>query len=77
MRPSLQALISSTGGQVVDIITLSARERVLLAASNEDSYSGSSISSSVVTERNSSFEGDEYASYAVPDDAIVDILSSI
>jgi hypothetical protein len=45
--------------------------------SNEDSYSRSSISLSVVIERNSSFEGDEYASYAAPDDAIADILSSI
>ena len=62
---------------IVAIIPLSARERVHLGASNEDSYFESSISSSVVAERNSSFEGDEYASYAAPDDAIANILASI
>ena len=43
----------------------------------EDSDSGSSISSSVVAERKSSFEGDKSASYVIPDDATADILSTI
>jgi hypothetical protein len=49
---------------------------VLLGTPNADSYSGTSISSSMVTERKSSIGGNEYASYVVPDDATVDILSS-
>ena len=35
---------------------------------------GSSISSSVVADRKSSFEGDKSASYVTPDDATADIL---
>ena len=56
---------------------LSVRGGVLLGASNEDSYSESSISSSLVAKRKSRFEGDESISYVALDDAIVDILSSI
>ena len=50
---------------------------MLLGAPNEDSYSGASISSSLVVERKSRSEGDEFAFYAAPDDATADILSSI
>jgi hypothetical protein len=50
---------------------------VLLGAPNEDSYSGSSISSSLAAERKSRLESDEFASYAIPDDATTDILLSI
>ena len=57
--------------------SLSAREEVLLGASNGDSYFGSSISSSMVAKRESRLEGDMSASYVVPDDATADILSSI
>jgi hypothetical protein len=49
---------------------------MLLGAPNEDNYSRSSISSSMVVER-SRFGGDESANYVVPDDVTVDILSSI
>ena len=42
---------------------------MLVGTPNEDSYFGSSISSSLVTERKSRFEGDESASYADPNDA--------
>jgi hypothetical protein len=49
---------------------------VLLGTPNKDSYSGTSISSLMVTERKSSIGGNESASYVVPDDATVDILSS-
>jgi hypothetical protein len=52
-------------------------EGVLLGASNEDSYSGSSISSLMVVERKSRFRDDESASYVVPDDATADIFSSV
>ena len=50
---------------------------MLLGPLNEDGYSRSSISSSIVAEGISSFEGDESTSYAAPDDATADILSSI
>ena len=56
---------------------LSAREGVLLGASNGDNYFGSSISSSMVTKRESRLEGDVSAFYVVLDDATVDVLSSI
>ena len=44
---------------------------------NEDSYSESSISSSMVVERKPRFQGDESASYVVLNDVIADIFSSI
>jgi len=50
---------------------------VLLGAPYEDNDSGSSISSSMVAERNSRSPGDDSAAYVIPDDAIVDILSVI
>jgi dihydroxyacetone kinase len=50
-------------------------EGVLIGTPNKDSYSGTSISSSMVAERKSRI-GDESASYVVPDDVTVDILSS-
>ena len=56
---------------------LSARGGVLLGAPYEDNDSGSTISSSVVAERRSSFEGDKSASYVIPDDATADIFSAI
>ena len=56
---------------------LSVRGGVLLGAPYEDNDSGSSISSSVVAERKSSFEGDKSASYVISDDATADILSAI
>ena len=65
-RSPLQALISSTGGQVVAII---CKRRDASGQPNEDSYFGSSISLSLVTERKSRFEGDESTSYADPNDA--------
>ena len=43
----------------------------------EDNDSGSSISSSMVTERKIRSRGDESAPYVVPDDATADILSAI
>jgi hypothetical protein len=49
-------------------------EGVLLGAPR---YFGSSISSSLVTERKSWFRGDEFASYAAPNNGTDDILSSI
>ena len=73
-RSPLQASLSSAGGQVVAII---CKGRGASRRPNEDSYSWSSISSSLVTERNSRLEGDESASYATPDNATIDILSSI
>jgi hypothetical protein len=71
-RSPLQASISSAGVQFVVFIC----KGVLLGAPNEDIYSGSSISSSMVTKR-SIFGGDEFASYVVPDKATSDIFSSI
>ena len=50
---------------------------MLPGAPNKDSYSGSSISSSMVAERKSRFRDDESASYIVPDDETIDILSLI
>jgi hypothetical protein len=50
---------------------------VLLGAPNEDNYFGSSISSSMIAESKSRFGCDEFASYVVPDDATLNILSSI
>jgi hypothetical protein len=50
---------------------------VLLGAPYEDSDFGSSISSSMVAERNSRSLGDDSAAYVVPDDATADILSTI
>ena len=50
---------------------------MLLGAPYEDNDSGSSISSSMVAERNSRSPGDDSAAYVIPDDAIVDILSVI
>ena len=73
-RSSLQASISIAGGQ---LWPLSARGGVLLGAPYEDDDSGSTISSSVVAERRSSFEGDKSTSYVIPDDATADILSAI
>jgi len=49
---------------------------VLLGAPYGDSDSKSSFSSSVVVERKPRFEGDKSASYAIPDDATADILST-
>jgi hypothetical protein len=49
---------------------------VLLCAPNEDIYSGSSISSSMVMKR-SIFGDDESASYVIPDDTTADIFSWI
>lgn len=63
--------ISSTGGQFEVIICV--RERVFLGTSREGSYSGTSISSSMVIERKSRIGGDKSASYVVPDDATTDI----
>jgi hypothetical protein len=54
-----------------------AKGRVLLGAPYEDNDSGSSISSSMVAERDSRSSGDGSATYVVPDDATVDILSAI
>jgi hypothetical protein len=72
MRSLLQTSISSVEGQFV---ALSARGGgVLLSDPNKDTYSGSLISSLMVTERKSRFKDNEYASYVVPDDAIIDIL---
>ena len=48
-----------------------------MGSPNEDSYSESSISSSMVVERKSRFQGDESTSYFVPNNATADILSSI
>jgi hypothetical protein len=50
---------------------------VLLGGPNEHSYSRSSISLSMVTERKSRFGGNVSAFYVVLDDAIADMLSSI
>ena len=50
---------------------------VLLAVPYEDNDSGSSISSSMVAERNSRSPGDDSATYVVPDDATADIFSAI
>ena len=73
-RSPLQGSISLAGGQ---LWSLSAREEVLLGTSNRDSNFGSSISLSMVAKRESRLEGDVSAFYIVPDDATVDILSSI
>ena len=58
-------------------MTIISKGRVFLGAPNGDSYSGSSMSSLLVVEWESRSEGDESASYAAPDDATADILSSI
>jgi hypothetical protein len=58
-------------------MALSARRGVLLGAPNEDIDFGSSISSSMATKRKSRSQGNKFASYVGPDDATVDILSSI
>ena len=58
-------------------MTFISKGRDVSGTSNEDSYSASSISSSMVTERKSSSRGNDSASYVVPDDATVDILSAI
>jgi hypothetical protein len=50
---------------------------VLLGAPYEDSDSGSSISSSMVADRNSRSLGDDSTAYVVSDDATADILSTI
>ena len=63
--------------EAANLWPLSARGGVLLGASYEDNDSGSTISSLVVAERKSSFEGDKSASYVIPDDATADILSAI
>jgi hypothetical protein len=73
IRSPLQALISSADDQLVAFI---CKGRGFLGASNKDSYSGSSISSSMVTKR-SRFGGDKSASYVAPDDVTAYILSSI
>jgi hypothetical protein len=62
---------------MVNLWPLSARGGVLLGATDEDNNSGSSISSSMVVERNSRSRGDESAAYVVLDDATSDILSTI
>ena len=49
---------------------------MLVGTPNEDSYFGSSISSSMVAER-ISFEGGESTSYAAPNDATIDIILSV
>jgi hypothetical protein len=58
-------------------MALSTRRGVLLGAPNEDSEFGSSISSSMAVESKLRSQGDKSASYIVPDDATVDILSSM
>ena len=50
---------------------------MLLGAPYEDNDSGSSISSSMVAERNSRSPGDDFVAYVVTDNATVDILSAI
>ena len=50
---------------------------MLLGTLHRYSNSRSSDTSSMVVERISSFKDDESASYAAPDDATVDILSSV
>ena len=54
---------------------------MLLGTPNKDSYSGTSISSSMVTERKLDIQhdesrvgGDESVAYVVPDDASINIL---
>ena len=69
----LLASISSADDQFV----ASAGRVVLLGTPNMDSYSGSWIPSSMVAERKSRIEGDEFVSYTMSDDATVDILSLI
>ena len=75
-RSSLQVPISTACGQFV-AITVSVRGEVLLNTPNKDDYSGSSILLLMVVERKLRMGGNEYASYAVPNDATVDILLSI
>jgi hypothetical protein len=74
-RSPLQASLSSAGGQIVAII--SKGRGASRRPQWEDNYSGSSISSSLVAERNSRLKGGEFASYATPNDANIDILSLI
>ena len=50
---------------------------MLIGTPNEDNYSGSLTSLSMVSERKSRIKCDNCASYVVPDDATVDILLSI
>ena len=50
---------------------------MFLGTLNDDNYSGPLISSSMVAGRKSKFEGNESASYAVPNNATVEVLSSI
>jgi len=69
-RSSLQMSILSVGGQFVAIIR---NGRGTLGTPNENNYPGSSM----ITERKSRFEGNDFASYAIRNDAIADILSSI
>ena len=70
-KSPLQASISSACGQFVAFI---CKGRVFSRSPYEYSDSGASISSSMVAESKS---GDESVFYAVFDDAIVDILSTI
>ena len=49
---------------------------VLLGTPNEDSYIGPSVSSLMAMERKSRIEGNESASYIVPNDTTADIVSS-
>jgi len=69
-KSSLQTSILSVGGQFVAIIR---NGRGALGTPNENNYPGSSM----ITERKSRFEGNDFASYAIRNDAIADILSSI
>jgi hypothetical protein len=66
-RSLLQVSISSASGQFMAFI----------CKGMSDSNSRSSISLSMVAESNSRYQGDESASYVVPDDATIDILSTI
>ena len=50
---------------------------MFLGTLNDDNYSGPLISSSMVAGRKSKFEGNEYASYVVPNNATANVLSSI
>ena len=71
---AVAASISSASGQFMAFI---CKERGASGSPYEDNDFGSSISSSIVAERNSRSRGDESVAYVVPDDATADILSAI
>jgi hypothetical protein len=73
-RSPLQALTSSAASQFVAFIY---KGRGASRSPYEDKDSGSLISLSMVAERISMSQGDESASYVVPDDATIDILLAI